>query len=76
MKTSAVGVRYVHLNKDNSEKTIVTLLTSEIKENGSGYVVRDFWLDGHRYDLKAGIVEVELDEWNRNTIKSIKNAEK
>lgn len=76
MKTVALGVRYVSLKKDNSQKTIVTLRTSEIKENGSGYNYRDYWLDGHRYDLTAGIVEVELDEWNNNTIKTIKNTEK
>lgn len=76
MKTSAVAVRYVTLKKDNSQKTVVTLLTDEITVNGSGYVVKDYWLDGHRYDLKAGIVEVELNDWNKDQIKTIKNAEK
>lgn len=76
MKTSAVNVRYVTLKKDSSQKTIVGLLTSEITVNGSGYNYQEFWLDGHRTDLRAGIVEVELDAWNRNQIKQIRNSEK
>lgn len=76
MKTIALGVRYVSLKESKTPKTIVTLRTQEITVNGSGYMHKDYWIDGHRTDIKAGIVEVELDEWDKNSIKSIKNVDK
>lgn len=76
MKTVALGVRYVSLKESKAPKTIVTLRTNEITVNGSGYMYKDYWIDGHRTDIQAGIVEVELDEWDKNSIKTIKQSEK